>query len=348
MSHIPAETSDRRSRHASSRDSEIIARRLSTGTAVNRRHASVQKMATHAQKDKEKENLGNPVLGQEPRRDPDDARRAGLSGLAGGDIDAGRRMSTYVGRCITRSLARSIVVTRVTRTQLCARETGKSRGPRETASRWFEPTSQHRRGRRRRDERAARHVRPARVTGAIPIPRAPRRGCRRRASDDARRRLPVHHHRKPAHEAALRAFAGSRAGGATLPAEAPGLAATTPRTPTKLAKSPARRRVLSDLYGRLTVATEREPSGEDVASTEQGTDATGETGVSAGRRGGLRAAEGGVSPSEEVRRTAEGDPAPHARLGGQARRGLRRAPLHTLQPLVGQEVARASLNGQSV
>jgi hypothetical protein len=30
-------------------------------------------------------------------------------------------------------------------------------------------------------------------------------------------------------------------------------------TPTKLAKSPARRRVLSDLYGRLTVATEREP-----------------------------------------------------------------------------------------
>ena len=221
VSHIPAETSDRRSRHASSRDSEIIARRLSTGTAVNRRHASVQKSATHAQKDKEKENLGNPVLGQEPRRDPDDARRAGLSGLAGGDIDAGRRMSTYVGRCITRSLARSIVVTRVTRTQLCARETGKSRGPRETASRWFEPTSQHRRGRRRRDERAARHVRPARVTGAIPIPRAPRRGCRRRASDDARRRLPVHHHRKPAHEAAsqsLRRFLG--AGGATLPAEA--------------------------------------------------------------------------------------------------------------------------------
>ena len=58
-------------------------------------------------------------------------------------------------------------------------------------------------------------------------------------------------------------------------------------TPTKLTKSPARRRVLSDLYGRLTVATEREPSGEDVASTEQGTDATGETG---GERGSQRRA----------------------------------------------------------
>ena len=47
-------------------------------------------------------------------------------------------------------------------------------------------------------------------------------------------------------------------------------------TPTKLAKSPARRRVLSDLYGRLTVATEREPSGETEATGEGETEATGE------------------------------------------------------------------------
>jgi len=51
-------------------------------------------------------------------------------------------------------------------------------------------------------------------------------------------------------------------------------------TPTKLAKSPARRRVLSDLYGRLTVATEREPSGETEATgegeTEAGEEAAGE------------------------------------------------------------------------
>jgi hypothetical protein len=50
-------------------------------------------------------------------------------------------------------------------------------------------------------------------------------------------------------------------------------------TPTKLAKSPARRRVLSDLYGRLTVATEREPfegaSGETEATGEGETEEVG-------------------------------------------------------------------------
>ena len=51
-------------------------------------------------------------------------------------------------------------------------------------------------------------------------------------------------------------------------------------TPTKLAKSPARRRVLSDLYGRLTVATEREPfegapSGETEATGQGETEEVG-------------------------------------------------------------------------
>ena len=86
----------------------------------------------------------------------------------------------------------------------------------------------------------------------------------------------------------LRAFAGSWAQEAPRsPLKRARVGSDDAATPTKLTKSPARRRVLSDLYGRLTVATEREPSGEDVASTEQGTDATGETG---GERGSQRRA----------------------------------------------------------
>ena len=110
VSQMPAVTSDRRLRQASSRDSEMIARRLSTGTAVNSRHVNAQNTTIQAQKDK---FLGNPQLWRcLARRSPDDARRVGLSGLDGGDIDAGRRISTYVGRCVTRSPARSIIVTR--------------------------------------------------------------------------------------------------------------------------------------------------------------------------------------------------------------------------------------------
>ena len=86
----------------------------------------------------------------------------------------------------------------------------------------------------------------------------------------------------------LKAFAGSWAQEAPRsPLKRAKVGSDDAATPTKLTKSPARRRVLSDLYGRLTVATEREPSGEDVASTEQGTDATGETG---GERGSQRRA----------------------------------------------------------
>ena len=289
VSHIPAETSDRRSRHASSRDSEIIARRLSTGTAVNRRHASVQKSATHAQKDKEKENLGNPVLGQEPRRDPDDARRAGLSGLAGGDIVAGRRMSTYVGRCITRSPARSVIVTRATRTQLCARKTsGLSRGPRENTSRWFEP---------RHFTAAGGVAATSAPLGMYDPPASPGRfrypAPLDEDADDEPPTTPGGDSlftttANPLTKPPLKAFAGSWAQDAPRsPLKRAKVGSDDAATPTKLTKSPARRRVLSDLYGRLTVATERAPSGEDVASTEQGTDATGETG---GERGSQRRA----------------------------------------------------------
>ena len=64
----------------------------------------------------------------------------------------------------------------------------------------------------------------------------------------------------------LKAFAGSWAQEAPRsPLKRAKVGSDDAATPTKLTKSPARRRVLSDLYGRLTVATEREPSGEDVA-----------------------------------------------------------------------------------
>ena len=88
----------------------------------------------------------------------------------------------------------------------------------------------------------------------------------------------------------LRAFAGSWAQDAPRsPLKRAKVGSDDAATPTKLTKSPARRRVLSDLYARLTVATEREPSGEDVASAEQGTDATGETGCERGSQRRARA-----------------------------------------------------------
>ena len=59
-------------------------------------------------------------------------------------------------------------------------------------------------------------------------------------------------------------------------------------TPTKLAKSPARRRVLSDLYGRLTVATEREPF-EGAPSRETEATGQGETEEVGSQRAAARA-----------------------------------------------------------
>ena len=163
-----------------------------------------------------------------------------------------------------------------------------SRGPRENTSRWFEP---------RHFTAAGGVAATSAPLGMYDPPASPGRfrypAPLDEDADDEPPTTPGGDSlftttANPLTKPPLKAFAGSWAQDAPRsPLKRAKVGSDDAATPTKLTKSPARRRVLSDLYGRLTVATEREPSGEDVASTEQGTDATGETG---GERGSQRRA----------------------------------------------------------